>query len=223
MPLCVRHRWLVQLSFLLVLGSPLACQHASHPPAAAAPREAAVRIVYRKARDDRTKLLERELTRLRADLAEAEQALVMAESGLRGSHSRADAVATVAAARIRVARARARAPWTAPQLAEATEKLHEAEQQTEAGHLGSAIFFASRAERIARDALEEARIAEAEPGALRVSVRHANLREGPSTAQPVLAVLGQGTPVFSEQERGDWLLVRTARVKVGWIHHSLLR
>jgi len=189
-----------------------------------APRPAAdVRVVYQKAESGRVALLEREVTRLRGDLEDAEQALVEVESGLRVTHTRADAVATVAAARIGVERARARAPWQTAALREATDKLAEAERQTEAGHLGSALFFASRAQRIAHRALEEARIARTVPGARVVRGGRVNLRQGPSTLEKVLSVLVGGTPVFPERQEEGWVLVRTPAAAVGWIRADLLR
>jgi hypothetical protein len=177
--------------------------------------------VYEQAERDRAQLLEREVERLTADLAAAEQALVSAESGLRGASSRADAVSTLAGARIQIDRARDQAPWQSPSLDEAGEKLDEAQRQIDAENFGSAIFFAHRAERIAKRAREESEIAQAEEGFRRIAGDRVNLRDGPSTNHGVLAVLTRGTPVFPEREETEWLLIRTARGRVGWIHTSL--
>jgi hypothetical protein len=201
----------------VALGLSGACASGGPPP----PADDAE--IYRRAGSERVSRLEREVERLRADLAEAEQELVAAESGLRGSRSRADAISALAEARIQVERAAQRAPWRAPLLKEAEEKLDEAERLVEARNFGSAIFFASRAARIARNALEEARMAESESGARIISGRRVNLRDGPSTQHAVLAVLLVGTPVFPEREEGDWVLLRTADGPVGWVHHSLIR
>jgi hypothetical protein len=201
----------------VALGLSGACASGGPPP----PADDAE--IYRRAESERVSRLEREVERLRADLAEAEQELVAAESGLRGSRSRADAISALAEARIQVERAAQRAPWRAPLLKEAEEKLDEAERLVEARNFGSAIFFASRAARIARNALEEARMAESESGARIISGRRVNLRDGPSTQHAVLAVLLVGTPVFPEREEGDWVLLRTADGPVGWVHHSLIR
>jgi hypothetical protein len=167
--------------------------------------------------------LELEVERLRADLSKAEQELVAAESGLSGFRSRADAISALAEARIQVERAAERAPWRAPLLKEAEEKLEQAERLAEARNFGSAIFFASRAERIARDTLEEAERAESAPGARIISGRRVNLRDGPSIQHAVLAVLLFGTPVFPERENDEWVLLRTADGSVGWVHRSLIR
>jgi hypothetical protein len=179
--------------------------------------------IYRRAESERVSRLEREVERLRVDLAEAEQELVAAESGLSGSRSRADAISALAEARIQVERATERAPWRAPLLEEAAEKLDQAERLVEAKNFGSAIFFASRAARIARNILDEARMAESDPGARIISGNRVNLRDGPSTQHLVLTVLLFGTPVFPEREEGDWILLRTADGSVGWVHRSLIR
>ena len=202
----------------LALGLAGAC--AAPPPATLSETDAEI---YRRAESERSTLFEREVERLRADIAEAEQELVAVESGLRGSNSRADAVSALAEARIQVDRARKRAPWRASLVKEAEKKLDEADRLVGTENFGSAIFFSSRAARIARNILEEARMAESVPGARAVSGRRVNLRDGPSTQHAVLAVLLYGMPVFPEREESDWILLRTADGSVGWVHRSLIR
>ena len=70
------------------------------------------------------------------------------ESGLRGLHTRADAVSAVAEARIALDRVSKSVPWRRERVAEARAKLEEADRQLASDHLGSAVFFASRAQRI---------------------------------------------------------------------------
>jgi SH3-like domain-containing protein len=114
-------------------------------------------------------------------------------------------------------------PWRPDIVAEALQKLDEAERELKADHRGTAFFFASRAHRIAEtlDA-ERQRVATAE-GTRFVRPLRVNLRSGPSTEHPVLDVLDRETPVFSERLEGEWLLVRTLAGQVGWIHGDLLR
>jgi hypothetical protein len=176
-----------------------------------------------RAQSERVSRLEAEVALLRSELAEAERELVAVESGLRDSRTRADAVSALAEARIQVERATKRAPWRASLLEEAAEKLEEAERQVEAENFGSAFFFASRAGRIARNTMEEARTAKSKPGARAIGGRRVNLREGPSTSHAVLTVLLLGTPVFPEREKEDWILVRTTDGFVGWVHRPLIR
>lgn len=179
--------------------------------------------VYHSAQETRVQYLEREVSRLSADLRHAEEAMVAIESGLRGGHSRADAVSELAESRIALERARRAAPWRSARIREAQSKLEEAERQFQNGHSGSAIFFSSRARRIAETLQEEAaRVARA-GNARFVDRPSVNLRSGPSTDEPVVLVLESDTPVFAERDQGEWVLVRTTEGPVGWIYSSLLR
>ncbi len=178
--------------------------------------------VYRRAEMQRTARFIEEIERLRADLKRAEEALVMAESGLRGTHTRADAVSGLAEVRILVERAAVAAPWRPEAIAEARGKLEEAASQIDADHYGAALFFVYRAERIAEEVDAEARKVYATGGTRFVRARRVNLRAGPSTDDRVLAVLSQGTPVFPEDRMDRWVLVRTASGSVGWVHVHLL-
>jgi len=178
--------------------------------------------IYRHAQREYIGYLEREVERLRSDLAQAEEAMVAIESGLRTVYSRADAVSSLAEARIAVERLDSGIPWRESEIHEARAKLEEAERQFQAGHAGSAVFFASRAQRIARTLSDEARqVAESE-SALFVNSARVNLRGGPSTIEPVIGVLTRSMPVFPERREGQWMLVRTPTGSVGWIHASLL-
>ena len=178
--------------------------------------------IYRQAQADRIQTLEREVSRLRHDVDEAESAMVTIESGLRGSQTRADAVSALAEARISVERADSSAPWRRAEIAEVKERLEEAERQFQAGNPGSAVFFASRAQRIADSLREEARRASAAEGARRVIAPRVNLRAGPSTEEAVLAVIVEATPLLPQRFEGEWVLVRTPDGTAGWIHTSLL-
>jgi SH3-like domain-containing protein len=172
---------------------------------------------------ERSAYLEREVERLQQDLRQAEASLVAIESGLRGAHTRADAVSAIAEARISVERAAKQAPWRRAESAEALDKLAEAERQLASGRAASAVFFATRASRIAEALLAEVRQLERHPAARFVAAPRVNLRAGPSTDAPVLEVLHESTPVLPEREEGEWMLVHTLRGPVGWIHAALLR
>lgn len=188
------------------------------PPAPAGPDAE----IFRRADALRAEALTREVKRLRADLKEAEQAIVEAESGMRSGHTRADAVSTIADARIQVDRMARSAPWRLAQVKEARAKLEEADRQLAQGHIAAAAFFASRAQRIAADTLGEARQAEHGQGVRSLRGR-VNFRESPAADARVLEVLPDRTPVFPEHVEGDWVLVRTPDGRIGWVHASLLR
>ncbi|MCP5056612.1 MAG: SH3 domain-containing protein [bacterium] len=153
----------------------------------------------------------------------AEEALVSVESGLRGRHGRADAVSSLAQARIEVERAAEDAPWRASDMVEARSKLEEADLQIREERFGAAIFFVYRARRMAELVSEEARQVRDVPGARFVRGARVNLRAGPSTDDDIVTVLSPGTPVFPAREEEEWVLVRTSLGPVGWIHGSLLR
>ncbi len=177
---------------------------------------------YRQAQAERIQALERKVARLSSDLAEAESAMVAIESGLRGAQTRADAVSALAEARISVERARTSTPWRGAEIAEVTNKIEEAERQFQAGNPGSAVFFASRAQRIADSLDQEARRVAGAKEARIVTSPRVNLRAGPSTTDSVLAVLSEATPVLPQRSAGEWVLVRTPDGIAGWIHASLL-
>ncbi len=208
------------------LGITVACSLqigcASTAPADDAPPVIDVAI-YRRAEVDRAERLQDEVERLRADLRQAEAALVLAESGLRGSHTRADAVSSVAEAGIQLERAAALAPWQSSAIREARAKLEEADGQIQQGHFGAALFFVYRATRIAELLEREAKIVRERPGTQHVGARRVNLRAGPSTSDAVVSVLSEGTPVFPELREDSWILVRVTTGSVGWVHQSLLR
>jgi hypothetical protein len=198
------------------------CALPAPPPAPAPPPERVDVAVYRRVATQRVELLERENERLRADLRSAEQTLLAVESGMRGTQRRAEAVSMLAEARLKVDRAARRAPWRAGTAAEAREKLDEAERQLADGHLGSAIFFVSRAKRIAAGLDAEADLVARSPGVRSVKPRRANLRAEPSTESAVVDVLPARFPVFVEATEGEWALVRTVSGRVGWVREDLL-
>jgi hypothetical protein len=192
----------------------------AHPPAP--PPEGIDVSVYQRVADERAQVLERENERLRADLRAAEETLLAVESGMKGKQRRAEAVSKLAEARIQVDRAGQRAPWRGSTAAEAREKLDEAERQLAEGHIGSAIFFVSRASRIAAGLDAEADLVSRSPGARNVKPTRVNLRAEPNTESPVLGVLTAHLPVFVEGTEGDWALVRTISGQVGWVRSDLL-
>ncbi len=208
---------------LALLGLAPGC---ASPPPCPPPGPTAEQIdieIYRKAETERAAKLARQVERLQADLAQAQEALVKAESGLRGQHSRADAVSSLAQARIQVERAHERAPWRAAEVADAMGKLDEADRQVSEGHYGSALFFVYRAQRDAENIEAEVEQLRSQENVRFVSAGRVNMRTGPSTTDPVLRVLQGGMPVFTESTRDDWVLVRAWTGDVGWVHRSLLR
>lgn len=147
---------------------------------------------------------------------------MLAESGLRGSYSRADAVSALAESRIEVERVARRAPWRGAEIAEARRKLDEADSQIRQDHFGAAFFFVYRAQRMADVVRREAEFVQSRPGTLFVTRPRVNLRAGPTTDARIVQVLGEGWPVFPETQQDPWVLVRVTSGSVGWVHQSLL-
>ena len=192
------------------------------PPPPAPPPEHIDVSVYKRVADERAEVLEKENERLRADLRAAEETLLAVESGMKGTQRGAEAVSMLAEARLQVDRAAKRAPWRASTAAEAREKLDEASRQLADGHIGSAIFFVSRAKRIADSLDAEADLVSRSPGARNVKPGRVNLRAEPNTESEVLAVLNAQLPVFIEGTEGEWALIRTVSGQVGWVRSDLL-
>ena len=180
-------------------------------------------VVYHRAESDLAKQLGVEVNRLRADLRRAEEALVEVESGLRGSHTRANAVSAIAETRILVKRTARQAPWRIEESREAESKLAEADRQVQQDNPGAALFFVYRARRIAELGLLEAKFVNEQRDTYFVQGNQVRLRAGPTTEGRVIRVLGKATPVFPERSQNDWMLVRVISGSAGWIHKSMIR
>jgi hypothetical protein len=193
------------------------------PPEPAPPSTAIESEVYARAQLERTEFLEREVERLQEDLQQAERWIVDLESGLRDLHTRADAVSAVAEARIALDRVSKKVPWRHERVAEARAKLEDADRQLATDHLGAAVFFASRAQRITESLrVETDRVAKWDVRRVTRGDR-VNLRSGPSQDAKVIGVLASQMPLYPERELPDWTLVRTPEGRVGWVHRALLK
>lgn len=156
------------------------------------------------------------------DLARAEDALVTVESRLQSSYSRANAVSSLAEARMQLNKASGVAPWRSHKIEEARDKLSVAQKHIDNQYFGAAMFFVYRANRIVEELNYEADVVRTTPGAMFINRAKVNLRRGPSTDNEILAVLSKGTPVIRESRQGDWVLVRTLTGFVGWVYSSLV-
>jgi multidrug efflux pump subunit AcrA (membrane-fusion protein) len=207
-------------------GTDLRAERSSEKPEACAVTPSIVNVeqaqLFREAETERATELVQEIVRLQADLKTAESALVEAESGLAGTHTRADAVSSLATARIQILRAESRAPWRSSEIVDARGKLEEAERQVQKGHFGAGLFFVYRARRVADSILNEAEIVAQRGGARLIRARRVNLRSGPSVSESVLSVLTRGTPVFPQADEGEWMLVQVSSGPSGWIHRRLV-
>jgi hypothetical protein len=110
------------------------------------------------------------------------------------------------------------APWRADEIKIARTKLDEAARQVEENRFGAALFFVSRARRVAESILAET--ADGVVGL--IGVQRVNLRAGPSTRESILSVLSFGTPVILQGKEGEWVLVQVSEGPVGWIHRRFV-
>lgn len=219
----------IRLSALLPLLPLLAAGCQSPPPPPPAEPEPIVVApvgpspeIQRLADADRVRALETEIDRLRQDLKTAEETLLAVESGMRGSQGRAAAVSALAETRIQVDRAAKRAPWRVVEAAEARAKLVEAERLLDEQHVDSAVFFVSRARRIADSLVAEAERVRSNRDTAFVRGDRVNLRKSASKASPVLSTLPARLPVFVVGRDGEWSLVRTTTGYVGFVRTDLL-
>ena len=166
--------------------------------------------------------LKREIVRLKAELARAEETLVAVESGLQSGYTRADAVKAMAEAQIQLEKTKGVAPWHAEEIAQAQSKLKTAQSHIDAGRFGAALFFVYRVNSIVKNVNSEAEAIRTSPNLLFVSNGRANLRDGPSTDHKIITTLTEDTPLFLEEREKKWALVRTLSGTVGWIHVELV-
>lgn len=165
--------------------------------------------------------LERELTRLRDDLRDAESTMARIESG--ESSRDADVVSALAESRIALERAAGLAPWRKREIEALQRKLDVAERERRADHRATAIFLASRARRDAIALIEEGQHVASARNARFIRGSRVRLRAGPSTDHAILDVLEREAPVFAERPQGDWVLVSTVGGQRGWVYGPLLR
>lgn len=178
--------------------------------------------VILKADTKRIEQLEREIARLQAELARAEDTLVAVESGLQSGYTRADAVSSMVEAQIQLEKTAARSPWHVDMINKAQDKLKSAQSHIDAGRFGAGLFFVYRVNSIVNVINDETKVIRTSPSLLFVSKKRANLRDGPSTNYKVITTLTQDTPLFREDRSEGWVLVRTHSGMVGWIHAGLL-
>ena len=207
-------------------GAGLERPHREAPPAPAPePTAASAEIdpaILERAQDERREYLEHEVTRLRADLQQAEDSILQLESGERGLHTRAHAVSAVAEARTALDSVTRDVPWRRDRVSEARAVIEEADRQLAADHLGSAIYFASRAQRTTEALRAEAQQVANWSERRVIRGDRVNLRAAPSETGSVVDVLARATPLYPERSFQEWMLVRTPDGRVGWVHRELL-
>src|SRR5262245_37181400 len=179
----------------------------------------------RRANDDQQRL-EARVALLLKELEITETEVIRTKAKLKGLETKAAASSAIAEARILMKRVANDKSQTLD-LTRCQQLLDRAEQQLAVDNFGAAAFFAMKAQ----DLLDETRRARADPAALdrpapqktyTVQGESVNIREGPSTTDPVIGRAAKGTVLEASVLRGDWVQVNQAGLS-GWVYLPLLR
>jgi len=179
----------------------------------------------RKATEEQRRL-EARVALLLKELDITETEVIRTKAKLKGLETKAAASSAIAEARILMKRV-ANDKSQNVDLSRCQQLLDRAEQQLTVENFGAAAFFAMKAQ----DLLDETRRARADPAALdrpppktsyTVQGDSVNIREGPSTADPVVGRATKGTVLEASVMRGDWVRVSQGGL-TGWVYLPLLR
>ena len=179
----------------------------------------------RRATDEQRRL-EARVALLLKELDITETEVIRTKAKLKGLETKAAASSAIAEARILMKRVANDKSQTVD-LSRCQQLLDRAEQQLAVENFGAAAFFALKAQ----DLLDETRRARADPAALdrpaprksyTVEGESVNIREGPSTTDPVIGRAAKGTVLEASVMRGDWVRVNQAGLS-GWVYLPLLR
>jgi hypothetical protein len=181
----------------------------------------------RRSEEDQRRLEERVVLLLR-DLELTETEIIRTKARLKGIETRAEASSAIAEARILAGRLDPRA--RAATLGLCNENIAKAEQQLGQVNYGAAVFFAMKAQDIAKKAQEAS-----DPGrhltpederpapqtSYRVKAKTANIRKGPDVSEEVVAEAPEGSTLEATTVKGDWVKVTYGGV-TGWVSRSVV-
>jgi len=173
-----------------------------------------------------------EVAELRAQLNEAIQEVVRTKAKLQTVESRAEAASTMAEAEIALRAVRDAAPEPGPEVFQAERLLEAAAREFENENYGGSLYLASQVQslvsigqvRLGGDDLSGRAGEVLFPIPLRIEVaRTSNVREGPGLDFDILFTLDADTPLTGLAYKDQWMRVRDARGRTGWIFHALVR
>jgi len=181
----------------------------------------------KKSEEDQRRLEERTAL-LQRDLELTETEIIRTKARLKGIETRAEASSAIAEARILAGRLDPKARAATRSLC--NDNIAKAEQQLTQVNYGAAVFFATKAQDIAKKAQEAS-----DPGrravsdderpapqaSYRVKARSANIRKGPEVTEDVLAEAPEGSVLEASAMKGDWVKV-TYNGTTGWVSRSVL-
>jgi hypothetical protein len=180
----------------------------------------------KKSEEDQRRLEER-VALLQRDLELTETEIIRTKARLKGIETRAEASSAIAEARILAGRLDSKARGAT--LALCNENIAKAEQQLGEVNYGAAVFFAMKAQDIAKkaqEATDPARQATEEEHAasqptFRVKAKSANIRKGPEITEEVVAEAPEGAVLEANSVKGDWVKV-TYNGVTGWVSRALV-
>jgi uncharacterized protein YgiM (DUF1202 family) len=181
----------------------------------------------RRSEEDQRRLEERVVLLLR-DLELTETEVIRTKARLKGIETRAEASSAIAEARILAGRLDPKA--RAVTLSLCNENIAKAEQQLTQVNYGAAVFFAMKAQDIAKKA-QEGNDASRHLGpdderpspqtTYRVKAKTANIRKGPDVSEDVVAEAPEGSVLEASVVKGDWVKV-SYNGTTGWVPRSLV-
>lgn len=178
--------------------------------------------------EEEQRRLEERIALLQRDLELTETEIIRTKARLKGIETRAEASSAIAEARILAGRLDAKG--RAATVALCNENIAKAEQQLSQVNYGAAVFFATKAQDIAKkaqEASEPTRVAPADDErpapqpSYKVKAKSANIRKGPDVAEEVVAEAPEGSVLEASTVKGDWVKVTYAGV-TGWVSRSVV-
>jgi hypothetical protein len=180
-----------------------------------------------KKSEEEQRRLEERVALLQRDLELTETEIIRTKARLKGIETRAEASTAIAEARILAGRLDSKARGAT--LALANENIAKADQQLGQMNYGAAVFFAMKAQDIAKKAQEatdtgrqatEDEHAASQP-TFRVKAKSVNIRKGPEITEDVVAEAPEGAVLEATSVKGDWVKV-TYHGVTGWVSRALV-
>jgi len=181
----------------------------------------------KRSEEDQRRLEER-VALLQRDLELTETEIIRTKARLKGIETRAEASSAIAEARILAGRLDPKA--RSATLSLCNENIAKAEQQLTQVNYGAAVFFAMKAQDIAKKAQEASDAGrhagadderQAPQNSYRVKAKTANIRKGPDVSEEVVGEAPEGSVLEASTVKGDWVKVIYGGV-TGWVSRSLL-
>jgi uncharacterized protein YgiM (DUF1202 family) len=179
--------------------------------------------------DEDQRRLEERIALLQRDLELTETEIIRTKARLKGIETRAEASSAIAEARILAGRLDPKA--RAVTLSLCNENIAKAEQQLSQVNYGAAVFFAMKAQDIAKKAQEASDSGRHTAGpdderpspqpTYRVKAKTANIRKGPDVSEDVVGEAPEGSVLEASALKGDWVKV-SYNGTTGWVSRSVL-